>query len=118
MLTAMPASAEVIKIVPPSAARNGKADSDLVQVANWPPTPEWLAEQSARLEAASPSEIIAWAVEHFYPKLTMATAFGPEGCLIIHWLAAIEPRTPVFNLDTGYQFKETLELRDRMARWS
>ncbi len=46
----------------------------------------------------------------------MATAFGPEGCVIIHMLAEIEPRTPVFNLDTGYQFDETLELRDRIAR--
>ena len=31
-------------------------------------------------------------------------------------LAEIEPRTHVFNLDTGYQFKETLELRDRIAQ--
>ena len=76
---------------------------------------EQLAEYSRRLETASPREIIAWAVENYFPKLTMATAFGPEGCLILHWLAEVEPRTPVFNLDTGYQFKETLELRDRIA---
>lgn len=76
---------------------------------------EQLAEYSRRLETASPREIIAWAVESYFPKLTMATAFGPEGCLILHWLAEVEPRTPVFNLDTGYQFKETLELRDRIA---
>jgi phosphoadenosine phosphosulfate reductase len=74
-----------------------------------------LAEQSRRLESSSPREIIAWAVERYFPKLTMATAFGPEGCVILHWLSEIEPRTPVFNLDTGYQFKETLELRDRIA---
>ena len=69
-----------------------------------------------RLEGATPQEIIAWAVEKYFPKLTMATAFGPEGCVIIHMLAEIEPRTHVFNLDTGYQFKETLELRDRIAQ--
>ena len=46
----------------------------------------------------------------------MATAFGPEGCLIIHWLAAIAPATFVFNLDTGYQFPETLDLRERIAK--
>jgi phosphoadenosine phosphosulfate reductase len=80
-----------------------------------PPAPEWLAEESARLESATPKEIILWAVEHFFPRLTMATAFGPEGCLILHWLAEVEPRTPVFNLDTGYQFAETLQLRDRIA---
>jgi phosphoadenosine phosphosulfate reductase len=46
----------------------------------------------------------------------MATAFGPEGCVILHMLAEIEPRVYVFNLDTGYQFKETLELRERIAK--
>jgi phosphoadenosine phosphosulfate reductase len=74
-----------------------------------------LAEASERLEKATPQEIIAWAVENYFPKLTMATGFGPEGCLIIHWLAKIEPRTALFNLETGYQFEETLALRDRIA---
>ena len=76
---------------------------------------EELARASRTLEAAAPPEIIAWAVERFGDRLTMATAFGPEGCLIIHWLAAIAPGTFVFNLETGYQFPETLELRDRIA---
>ena len=40
----------------------------------------------------------------FFPRLTMATAFGPEGCILIHLLAEVEPRVRVFNLDTGYQF--------------
>jgi len=74
-----------------------------------------LAEASQRLETASPAEIIAWAVKHFHPKLGMATAFGPEGCVILHMLSTIERGVYVFNLDTGYQFRETLELRDRIA---
>src|ERR1700722_5050955 len=47
------------------------------------PSPEFLEqlqEQSRKLEKASPREVIAWAVENYFPKLTMATAFGPEGC--------------------------------------
>lgn len=74
-----------------------------------------LAQASRQLEKASPQEIITWAVERFGSRLTMATAFGPEGCLILHWLAAIAPQTYVFNLETGYQFAETLALRDRIA---
>jgi phosphoadenosine phosphosulfate reductase len=92
-----------------------RTDPDAGAVA---PTAEFLAdlaEQSRVLDQASPQEIIAWAVERYFPKLTMATAFGPEGLVIIHMLAAIEPRTHLFNLETGYQFKETLELRDRIA---
>ena len=81
------------------------------------PTDELLAElseQSQRLETASPSEILSWAVERFAPFFSMATAFGPEGMTIIHMLSEIAPETPIFNLDTGYQFAETLELRERV----
>lgn len=77
---------------------------------------EELARASRSLESATPEEIIRWAVGRFGDKLTMATAFGPEGCLIIHWLAGIAPATYVFNLDTGYQFAETLDLRDRIEK--
>jgi phosphoadenosine phosphosulfate reductase len=82
------------------------------------PTPrllDELREASERLETASPEEIIAWGVKRFAPYLTMATAFGPEGCVILSILAKIAPDTYVFNLETGYQFQETLELRDRIA---
>jgi phosphoadenosine phosphosulfate reductase len=77
---------------------------------------EDLARASTSLEGLEPVEIIAWAAERYGQRLKMATAFGPEGCLIIHWLATVAPHTFVFNLDTGYQFAETLELRDRLAR--
>jgi phosphoadenosine phosphosulfate reductase len=74
-----------------------------------------LRAASQRLETATPEEIIAWGVEHYAPYLTMATAFGPEGCVILSMLAKIAPNTYVFNLETGYQFQETLDLRDRIA---
>ena len=81
-------------------------------------TPEFLAElaeHSTRLETAAPEDIIAWARERYAPHLAMATAFGPEGCLILSMLAKLAPDTYVFNLDTGYQFQQTLDLRDRIA---
>ena len=78
------------------------------------PVVDW-AGINGRLDHATPQEILRWAVETYYPKLTMATAFGPEGCAILHMLAEIEPKVRVFNLETGYQFAETLELRDRIA---
>ena len=81
------------------------------------PTEELLQELAAKsqeLESASPQEILRWTVARFAPNFTMATAFGPEGMTIIHMLAEIAPETPIFNLETGYQFKETLELRERV----
>ena len=78
------------------------------------PRADW-TEVCERLEGQHPREILRWAVEMFHPRLTMATAFGPEGCVILDMLSEIEPKIRVFNLDTGYQFEETLALRDRIA---
>lgn len=73
-----------------------------------------LARCSAALETATPQAILEWAVVRYAPKFTMATAFGPEGMCILHMLSQISPQTSVFNLDTGYQFAETLKLRERV----
>ena len=82
-------------------------------------TPELAAEierKNTELESATPQEILRWSLSRFAPKFTMATAFGPEGMVILHMLSEIDQSTPVFNLDTGYQFKETLELREEVIR--
>lgn len=82
-------------------------------------SPELLDEisrKTAELESASPQDILRWATGRFAPRFTMATAFGPEGMVLIHMLSEIDRATPIFNLDTGYQFKETLELREEIIR--
>ena len=75
-----------------------------------------LAAANRLLDGQPPQAVLRWAVERYHPRLTMATAFGAEGCCIIHMLAEIEPGVRVFNLETGYQFPETLELRERIKR--
>lgn len=76
--------------------------------------PQDIGDAKQQLEDASPEEVLRWSVDTFHPKLTMATAFGAEGCCILHMLAEINPSVHVFNLDTGYQFPETLALRERI----
>jgi len=73
-----------------------------------------LAAANGRLNGQGPEAILRWSVKQFRNRLTMATAFGAEGCCLIHLLAEIDPTVRVFNLDTGYQFPETLELRERI----
>jgi phosphoadenosine phosphosulfate reductase len=77
-----------------------------------------LSEVNQRLETATPLEIVRWAVETYGSKLTMATAFGAEGCCLLSMIAQVRNETglmpDVFNLDTGYQFQETLQLRDEI----
>jgi phosphoadenosine phosphosulfate reductase len=79
----------------------------------------WLDEiptANRLLQTATPQAILRWAVSEFHPRLTMATAFGAEGCCLIHMLAEICPAVRTFNLETGYQFPETLELRQRIKQ--
>jgi phosphoadenosine phosphosulfate reductase len=73
-----------------------------------------ISEAASTLAGASAEIVLRWAVETFGRKLTMATAFGAEGCCLIHMLANIDPDVRIFNLDTGYQFQETLDLRERI----
>lgn len=83
------------------------------------PIQSW-SEISERLESASPFEIVRWALETFGDKLTMATAFGAEGCTIIDMLARLRDESgiaaDVFNLDTGYQFPQTLALKNKLEK--
>lgn len=81
-------------------------------------TVPWNAGQieraSAELTGQSPQDILKWSIAAFGNRLTMATAFGAEGCCLIHMIAEINPSTHVFNLETGYQFEETLALREKI----
>jgi len=113
-----PAVLPLLQVVSP-AAEAEQLDGALAADPPLEPSESFLAELAAdseRLEAATPQAILKYAVDRFAPRFTMATAFGPEGMTLIHMLAEFAPRTPIFNLDTGYQFPETLELRERVKR--
>src|SRR6059058_720016 len=73
-----------------------------------------IATAAEALAGETPQNVLKWAANTFGERLTMATAFGDEGCCLIHMLAEVAPWLRIFNLDTGYQFKETLELRERI----
>ncbi len=75
-----------------------------------------IAAANELLAHAPPTEILTWAVRRFHPKLLMATAFGAEGCCLIDMLSRIEPGVTFINLDTGYQFPETLDVRERIRQ--
>jgi len=78
------------------------------------PTVSDLAALSADFETKTPQQILEWAAEAYGDRLCMATAFGAEGCVLLAMLAEVRNEAYVFNLETGYQFQETLDLRDRI----
>jgi len=61
------------------------------------------------LEQASTQEVLAYAVEHFHPRLTMACSFQKEESVLVHMLSEIEPKARIFTIDTGVLFPETLQ---------
>jgi phosphoadenosine phosphosulfate reductase len=77
---------------------------------------EDLARVAARLEGAGPDEVLRWAVDEFFPDLTLACSFGgPSGMVLVDMIAKIEPRVEVFYLDTDFLFPETYSTRDKVV---
>ena len=73
-----------------------------------------LRRRSQQLETASPEAILRF-VFATYPRVAISTAFGPEGCALIHMAIGIQPDLPIFTVDTGYLFQESIALRNRFV---
>jgi phosphoadenosine phosphosulfate reductase len=61
-----------------------------------------------QLETSSAQELIAYAVERFHPRLTMACSFQKEESVLVHMLTEACPQARLFTIDTGVLFPETL----------
>jgi len=69
-----------------------------------------VAEAASELEGATAIDILAWASRRLGPRLTFATGFGAEGCVIIDLIAKAGLPIDLFTLDTGVLFAETYAL--------
>jgi phosphoadenosine phosphosulfate reductase len=72
-----------------------------------------LQRLGASLAGRSPHEILERAVERF-PRITFATGFGVEGCVLIDVIARNALPIDLFTLDTGLLFPETIALWRRL----
>ena len=80
-------------------------------------TDERLARVSAELEEAHPRRIVGWALETFYPEVSLACSFGgASGMALLDMVMKINPAVPVFHVDTGFLFPETHALKEEAAR--
>ena len=61
-------------------------------------------------EGAPPEAVLRWAADHFAGRIGFATAFGPEGCVLVDVVGREKLAIDVFTLDTGLLFPETVEL--------
>lgn len=72
-----------------------------------------LAHHSAALEGQSPAEILRWVFERFAGRrIALSSAFGAEGCALIHLVRSVRPDTPIYTIDTNYLFAETVAVRE------
>ena len=79
----------------------------------WPRL-ERLAEQAARdLEGAQPLEVLRWASDTFGDGLCVSSSM--TDAVLAHLAGQARPGVPVYFLDTGYHFAETIGTRDAVA---
>jgi phosphoadenosine phosphosulfate reductase len=75
---------------------------------------EELAAISAGFESKPPSAVIAWAVEHFHPHLSLTASMSDA--VLIDLAVGVEPSIEVVFIDTRYHFPETLDTVERVRR--
>lgn len=70
---------------------------------------------SAEFETRPPQEIVQWAVDTFWPEVAMSSSFQTQSMPLLHIVLGIKHDLPVFFIDTGYHFWETLMFREKIA---
>ncbi len=73
-----------------------------------------LAKSGRVVETATPLEILQWAADQYGSRLTFATGFGAEGCVLVDLIGRHRLPIDIFTLDTGLLFPETYDLWRRL----
>jgi len=76
------------------------------------------AEETQRLseqfECKTPQEILAWAIERFWPDVALSSSFQTQSIPLLHMAIQMRPDIRILFLDAGLHFWETLIFRERM----
>jgi phosphoadenosine phosphosulfate reductase len=75
-----------------------------------------LAELNKAFEDRTPDELLQWAGAIFGKRVAALSAMQMAGSVICHMLNRLKVDMPVLFVDTGVNFQETLDTRDRIAR--
>jgi phosphoadenosine phosphosulfate reductase len=70
-----------------------------------------------KFDSSAPVEVLAWVAENFPGRAAIGTSFQGAGLVTIHHAISAGLNLPVFTIDTGLLFPETLELKDRLERF-
>jgi phosphoadenosine phosphosulfate reductase len=79
--------------------------------------PSKVGALSAEFEAVSATEILRWAFDQFGMGAAIGTSFQGAGLVTIHHAVAAGLPLPVFTIDTGLLFPETIALKARLEEY-
>lgn len=71
--------------------------------------------QNQVLANANPDEILVWAWDTFKTRIAVTSSFQTQSIPLLHFISLVTPQMPVYFIDTGYHFPETLSFRDQIA---
>jgi len=72
-------------------------------------------EKAAALRGTPPEEVLRWALETFPRRTALTVSFGGPGVVLAHMLGRIDKTAPIYFLDTGFHFPQTLEFKARFT---
>jgi len=78
-------------------------------------SPDELKALSDSFESKQPQDVLAYALGRYAPRIILACSFGAEDVVLVDMLHRLDPRFPLFYLDTDFLFQETYQLRDRIV---
>jgi len=73
-----------------------------------------VSEETERLECLSLDELLCWCWNYFGDKAAIGTSFQGSGLVIIDHALRNGCNFPIFTIDTGLLFPETLELKKKL----
>jgi phosphoadenosine phosphosulfate reductase len=79
--------------------------------------PDFVRSQADSFESASPTDILRWVSEACGQRVAIGTSFQAAGLVIIDHAVKAGFPIPVFTIDTGLLFPETIELKERLERF-
>ena len=68
------------------------------------------------LQKLSIPGILLKAQEEFGNDLAMTTAFGYSGIVLMHFVKDVIPKVPIYFIDTGLHFEETIKLANKIKK--
>ncbi len=78
-------------------------------------SPRALAELNQWLGQRTPTERIAWALEHTAGTHALSSSFGAQAAVSLHLATQQNADLPVILIDTGYLFPETYRFIDELT---